>query len=105
MSVIDEAERPVDDSLLSTLEMLWCAFDSGIGEDEYWPLIAVLREYLSFRAIARVITVMDTRYEYYTVFNDAMRFTAERVPDWTRVYRLRDRLMPCGYIDWANEGS
>jgi hypothetical protein len=102
---MDDAESPVDDTLLSTLEMLWCAFDTGIGEDDYWPLIAVLREYLSFRAIAKVISVMDTRYHYWTVFEDAMRFHTSAVPDWTRVYRIRDRLMPCGYVDWANEGS
>jgi hypothetical protein len=85
--------------------MLWCAFDSGIADDEYWPLIAVLREYMSFRGIAKVISVADAKYDYWAVFNDAMRFSTSSVPDWTQVYRIRDRLMPCGYVEWADEGK
>jgi len=100
---MDDASSPLDDSLLSTLEMVWCAFDGGIGDDEYWPLIAVLIEVLPRQAAAKVISVADANFDYWRVLDDAMAFTPEFIPDWGWVDWMRGRLAPCGYDEWTRE--
>ena len=92
--------------LVSTYHLLECAFPQGIDAEEYLPLLSILYEQMSDRALAQVIAEF-TGKEYYAVLNAVYRVGAAGAvysEDEDVLDRIRQKLMNCNYEKWLREG-
>ncbi|MBI5961250.1 MAG: DUF3349 domain-containing protein [Chloroflexi bacterium] len=95
---------PVDlpEYYLSTYNMISCAFPDGITDEDYMPLVAILREegQMSFRSIARFFTFVTNR-GYPQIYNDAL-FSESNPPNQSEIVRVKYKLILCGYEQWVD---
>ncbi len=99
-------QKTVPAHLVSTYQLLECAFPQGIEEQEYLPLLSILYEQMSDRSLAQVIAEFTGR-EYHTVLNDVYRVGAAQtfLSEVEEVLNgVKQRLMPCDYEKWLIEG-
>lgn len=92
--------------LVSTYQLLECAFPQGIEEQDYLPLLSIFYEHMSDRSLAQVITEFTGR-EYHTVLNDVYRVGAAKTfPSEVEeaVNSLKQKLISCDYKKWLIEG-
>lgn len=93
----------VPDYMRSTYTMIVCAYESEIPDQDYYPLIHVLREAdMSYRSIAHVISLAKggNPDDYlYDVGHLMPTMTIERQD----VNRVIQKLNPCGYDSWRVE--
>lgn len=100
-------QKTIPAHLVSTYQLLQCAFPQGIEEQEYFPLLLILYEEMSDRSLAQVIAEFTGR-EYHAVLNDVYRVGAaapfsssiEEVLD-----RVKQRLNHCDYEKWLSNGQ
>jgi hypothetical protein len=98
-------QKTIPVHLVSTYQLLQCAFPQGIGEQEYFPLLSILYEQMSNRSLAQVIAEF-TGKEYPVVLNDVYRVgaaeafssTVEEVTD-----SVKQKLIHCDYEKWLLE--
>jgi hypothetical protein len=64
-------QKTIPAHLVSTYQLLHCAFPHGVGTEEYLPLLALLYEQMSDRSLAQVIAEFTGR-EYHAVLNDSL---------------------------------
>lgn len=91
--------------LVSTYQLLQCAFPQGIEEQEYLPLLSILYEEMSDRSLAQVICEF-TGKEYPAVLNDVYRVgSAESVSSAIEEVRdsVKQKLIRCDYEKWLLE--
>ncbi len=93
MSVSD---NPIPEHLLGYYRVLRQVFPQGVREDEYFPLLAVLRENLGLRSTARLISLFTGR-DYWRAYNDALSVEDNNIPNSSSVESIRKRLFLCGY--------
>jgi hypothetical protein len=79
--------------------LLKCAFPNGISDEEYWPVLSLLHQVMSFRTIAKVLSVLSNKHRT-EVFNDASGYGLDPPPPLEDVERVRQKLNACGYEDW-----
>lgn len=84
--------------LLSTYQMLNCAFPDGIKSEAYLPLLLLLCDQMSNRSLARVVAEY-TGENYYVVLNDVYRVCTD-VPEPEAIAKVRQHLHACGYEKW-----
>lgn len=96
------SEVRVSAYLRSTYHLLECAFPDGVAPQDYFPLLAALREKMSFRTLAEVVSAY-TGKDYGGVYNDALGSESTRAPSPADVLRVKQRLLPCGYEQWLRE--
>ena len=89
MAVNDTVEVP--DYLLSSFCMVQCAFPNGIGADDYYPLLAVLSEEMSFRALAGVVAAVTGKDPLF-VYHDALGANSSKRPNAADVARIKQLL-------------
>lgn len=89
--------------LLSTYQMINCAFPDGIQSEAYLPLLALLYDEMSDRNLAEVVAHY-TGKDYGVVLNDVYRVRSTDVPNLEAIAKVRQRLLPCGYEEWLEEG-
>ncbi|MER3494558.1 MAG: DUF3349 domain-containing protein [Mastigocladus sp. ERB_26_2] len=92
--------------LVSTYQLLQCAFPQGIEEREYLPLLSILYEQMSDRSLAQVIAEFTGR-EYYAVLNDVYRVgTGGTFPSEVEevLNCVKQKLIRCDYEKWLIEG-
>lgn len=65
-------QKTIPAHLVSTYQLLQCAFPQGIEEQEYLPLLSILYEEMSDRSLAQVISEFIGK-EYPAVLNDVYR--------------------------------
>lgn len=83
--------------LVPVLETLRRAFPEGVSDEDYLPLLVVLREGLSEGNLALVVAeLMDD--EIVVIDNDAAAAVSVRRPPAAEVQRLRDRLIASGWV-------
>ncbi|WP_224369413.1 hypothetical protein [Hyalangium versicolor] len=87
---------PDSDPLKPVCELLVRAFPQGVPEHLYIPLLGVLAEEMSFRAISRAIAVAFTK-NYFDVLHDSFGAESEaaQLPD--AVAEVRSKLSDAGY--------
>jgi hypothetical protein len=88
-----------------TVEMVRAAFPSGIPEECYPPLLALLCERMSFRAAAVVVSFL-TGKDWAIVYNDALgaRARAEQGTfEPEALDRTREALRRHGYDRWLTQ--
>lgn len=88
--------------LESTYKMILSAYPSGVDENKYFPLIAVLYEYMSDKNLAEVISLC-TGKNYAVVINDVYRSQSTDKPSDSEVENLRQELLPFGFTEWTEE--
>ncbi len=88
--------------LLSTYQMINCAFPDGIESEAYLPLLALLYDEMSDRSLARLVADY-TGKDYYIVLNDVYRVKSTDVPSPESIARVRKRLLACGYEEWLEQ--
>lgn len=86
----------------STNQLLNCAFPDGVSEAEYWPLLAVLHQWMSFRPIAEILAGF-TGKDYIYCLNDVMGFGMDPWPSDESIQQVIAKLRICGYEDWLRE--
>lgn len=92
-------QKTIPTHLVSTYQLLQCAFPQGIEEKEYFPLLSVLYEQMSDRSLAQVIAEFTGR-EYSAVLNDVYQVGMEGSFGGEEV---KQRLIRCGYEKWLLE--
>jgi hypothetical protein len=88
--------------LRTTYLMLVCVYPDDIPEDEYWPVIAILHPYLSFRVIAHILPAF-TEKDYVEIFSDASGYGMDPVPSEEQIQAVRNKFLQCGYENWLKE--
>lgn len=94
-----ENQNQVPDYLQATYELLKCAFPEGITDEEYWPVLSLLHQTMSFWTIADVLSAL-TQKDRSEVYNDASGFGLDPLPDAEAVEKVQQKLVRCGYNDW-----
>lgn len=98
-------QKTIPAHLVSTYQLLQCAFPQGIEEQEYLPLLSILYEEMSDRSLAQVIAEFTGR-EYYAVLNDVYRVGAgEPVSSSIEdtIDQVKQKLIRCDYEKWLIE--
>lgn len=93
-------QKTIPTHLVSTYQLLQCAFPQGIEEKEYFPLLSVLYEQMSDRSLAQVIAEFTGR-EYAAVLNDV--YQVGMVESSYAVEEIKQKLIHCGYENWLLE--
>lgn len=100
-------QKTIPAHLVSTYQLLQCAFPQGIEEQEYFPLLTILYEEMSDRSLAQVIADF-TGKGYPAVLNDVYRVGAAEAFSSSAVEEVRDsvkqKLIRCDYEKWLLEG-
>jgi hypothetical protein len=88
--------------LKSTYKMISLAYPNGIDESKYFPLMAVLYQYMSDRNLAEVIALF-TGKKLDTVLNDVYRSQSTNKPRNDELESIKKELIPFGFEEWAEE--
>lgn len=101
-------QKTIPAHLVSTYQLLQCAFPQGIEEQEYIPLLSILYEQMSDRGLAQVIAEFTAR-EYHAVLNDIYRVggvgTLPLSSEIEQVLNsVKQKLIRCDYQKWLIEG-
>ena len=97
-------QKTIPAHLVSTYQLLQCAFPQGIEEQEYLPLLSILYEQMSDRSLAQVIAEFTGR-EYHAALNDVYRVGAAEASKVGEVVdSVNQKLMRCDYEKWLVEG-
>jgi hypothetical protein len=95
-------QKTIPAHLVSTYQLIQCAYPQGIEEQDYLPLLSVLSEHMSDRSLAQVIAEYMGK-EYYVVLNDVYRIRS-MAPFSTEVIDvIQQKLMRCHYQQWLAE--
>ncbi|MGG6267657.1 hypothetical protein ACQ4M3_11635 [Leptolyngbya sp. AN03gr2] len=95
-------QKTIPTHLVSTYQLLQCAFPQGIEEQEYLPLLSILYKQMSDRGLAQVIAELTGR-EYPIVLNDVYR--VGMAEGSFAVEEVKQKLIRCGYENWLLENE
>jgi hypothetical protein len=97
-------QKTIPSHLVSTYQLLQCAFPQGIEPQEYLPLLSILYEQMSDRTLAQVIAEL-TGKEYSVVLNDIYDVGSNTLPIdiKTALPSVQQKLMHCNYENWLTE--
>jgi hypothetical protein len=97
-------QQTVPAYLVSTYQLLQCAFPQGIAEQEYLPLLGILYEQMSDRSLAQVMAEF-TGKDYSIVLNDIYRVGSIALSTEVRatLSSIQQKLMHCNYEQWLTE--
>lgn len=88
--------------LESTYKMLKNAFPNGIGNDDYFPLMSLLYEYMSDRNLAEVISSI-TGKDIAITLNDIQKSVSVNLSSDEVIKNIRKKLLPYGFEEWTEE--
>ena len=94
----------IPDYLHATYDMLKCAFPDGVPEEEYWSVMVLIHPYMSFRALADVLSAVTNKDNFW-VYNDATGFGLDPLPDPAETEKVKQKLDACGYDAWVEENT
>ncbi|MEO8608283.1 MAG: DUF3349 domain-containing protein [Chloroflexota bacterium] len=87
----------------STAAFIKCAFPNGLLDEEYFPLLYILRNDMSIRAASSFVGMLLGK-QYMEIYNDALGVNNKTLlPDSEIVAQLKQRLIDCGYEMWLHE--
>ncbi len=85
----------------STAMFIQCAFPNGLPEEEYFPLLYILRHEMSSRAAASFVGMLLGKGQV-EIYHDALG-AKNKILDPEFVAQLKQRLIDCGYETWLDE--
>jgi hypothetical protein len=92
-------QKTIATHLVTTYQLLQCAFPYGIDEQSYLPLLSILYEQMSDRNLAQVIAELTGR-DYHVALNDVYRVGAIAAFSPELVGLVQQKLMGCNYEQW-----
>jgi hypothetical protein len=92
-------QKTIPTHLVSTYQLLQCAFPQGFGEQFYLPLLSILYEEMSDRNLAQVMAEFTGR-EYHAVLNDVYQVASTSTFSPELIEAVRRKLMGCNYEEW-----
>jgi hypothetical protein len=95
-------QKTIPTHLISTYQLLSCAFPDGIDEQFYLPVLSILEEQMSERNLAQVIAEFTGR-DYHIVLNDVYRVAATPTFSQSLIDSVTQKLMNCHYEAWLAE--
>ncbi|GJD16201.1 hypothetical protein RIVM261_011570 [Rivularia sp. IAM M-261] len=95
-------QKTIPTHLVSTYQLIKCAFPQGIEEHNYFPLLSLLYEHMSDRSLAQVIAEY-TGKDYHVVLNEVYRVGEMETFSFDVTESVRKKLMNCGYEKWLSE--
>ncbi|ALF52363.1 MAG: DUF3349 domain-containing protein [Nostoc sp. TH1S01] len=95
-------QKTISPHLVSTYQLLQCAFPQGIEDRQYLPLLSILYEHLSDRSLAQVVAEY-TGKNYYVVLNDVYRVGTMETFSSEVIDSIKQILMNCNYEKWLSE--
>jgi hypothetical protein len=93
---IMQEQNEIPDFLQDLYQALRCMFPSGIPEDKYWAVVAVLHSFMSFWNIAIILPALTEKH-YSEAYLDASGFGLDPMPEETLVEEIRQGLSACVY--------
>jgi hypothetical protein len=99
MNVSDQVQK-IGPELLETEAMIRAAYPTGVPEDEYFALLALLYEGMGFRTVSTVVSYV-TGKPYAGVYNDALGAVSEPELSAATIDRVRRKLQQHGYDTWV----
>lgn len=78
------------------------AFPNGFPAEQYWPLVTVLRQEMSFRSVAAYLTLVSGK-SWPETYNDAMRVDSQPMCTLEDAAHMRAILDAHGYSQWLDE--
>jgi hypothetical protein len=90
----------VPDYLAPSLGVLRRAYPDRVPDEDYFPLLAVLTEYVSAENLALVVGEL-TGEDPIVVENDAAATASSRAPRAKEVERVRRYIVACGWDEGA----
>ncbi len=97
-------QKTVPAHLVSTYQLLQCAFPQGVEDREYLPLLSLLYEQMSDRSLAQAIADFTGR-EYHLVLNDVYRVGSMSAFSAEVMDAINQKLIDCDYEKWLLEKS
>jgi hypothetical protein len=88
--------------LVSTYQLIKCAFPQGIEEHSDFPLLSLLYEYMSDRSLAQVIAEY-TGKDYHVVLNEVYRVREMETFSSDITESVKEKLIGCNYEKWLAE--
>lgn len=98
------SDNSVPSYLQDIYEVLRCAFPEGVSDEEYWPVLSILHQVMSFWTIADVLSVLSNK-DRSEVYNDASGFGLDPAPPTTEVEKVKHKLNTCGYEEWFRKNT
>jgi hypothetical protein len=92
-------QKTIPTHLVSTYQLLKCAFPQGFSEQFYLPLLSILHEKISDRNLAQVMAEFTGR-EYHAVLNDVYQAASTSTFSPELIEAVRQKLMDCNYEEW-----
>ncbi len=86
--------------LISTYQLLQCAFPNNIEEQEYLPLLKILYDHMSDRCLAQVMSDY-TGKEDYSVLNDVYHVGGIEIFPVEFIDSVKQKLINGGYERWV----
>lgn len=94
-----EANRVIPEHLRPAYKMITAAYPQGVPEEDYFPLLALLKRHMSVRNTAEAVSSAFSM-DYFMVLNDAYGPGG----DPADIERVRDKLQQGGgYEEWEQE--
>ena len=90
--------------LESTFSFLRAAYPNGLPERDYMPLLSILWDYMSERALGQTFEVLFERDRHF-VQNDAAAAKSSSPPPPAEVERVREYLLQFGLERWISESD
>ncbi|NKI21354.1 DUF3349 domain-containing protein [Paenibacillus dendritiformis] len=82
--------------------MLKSTFPNGIGDEEYFPLISLLYEYMSDRNLAKVISSI-TGKDITITNNDIQKSVSVNLASGEVIENIRAKDLRQGFEEWTEE--
>jgi hypothetical protein len=88
--------------LQTTVQLLRAGFPKGMSNEAYLPLLALLGTNLSDRNLADVMAHVFS-LDRARVLHDIYRSRSTDAPSAETIEKVRQRLLPHGYVRWQQE--
>lgn len=95
-------QKTISAHLVSTYQLIQCAFPQGIEEHNYFPLLSLLCEHMSDRSLAQVIAEY-TGKNFYVVLNQVYQVREMETFSANVNESIIKKLMDCGYDKWLSK--
>ena len=90
--------------LESTFWLLRAAYPAGLPERDYVPLLLILSDHMSERALGHTIELLFERDRHF-VQNDAAAARSSSPPPIPEIERVRNHLSRFGLQEWITESE
>lgn len=85
--------------LAKTCSMILSAFPHGISDKDYFPLLALLYDYMCDGNLAIVVSRLTKKHSG-VAYNDVIRSVTTDMPPEEDIERVKSKLIPFNFKEW-----